>query len=104
MDSLYGAFENLVFTKTRNWKFEEISFTGPMLNILFLIDGRNNVSEIASKLMMDYNSLLKTLERLVQYNLIERKPDSPEKKQEKPSKTLCFRGVQYKPQDRMKKN
>ena len=62
---------SLVFERTSNWDFGEITVSYSMLRILSLIDGQRTIAEICESLNLTYDLLFSDIQRLHELHLIK---------------------------------
>ena len=87
---------SMVFERTSNWDFAEVTMTYRMLRILALTDGEACVAEICQTLDLTYDALFSDLQKLHEMHLVTiQAPAAPKKKAPARIKKGVFRGAAF---------
>lgn len=61
---------SLVFERTADWQFDEITISMKMINVLSALDGQRSLAEVAQLLDMQGHEILSCIQRLHDLGLI----------------------------------
>lgn len=97
-DKLYNL--SMIFEKTTDWHFPEVTVTHRMIRILSMINGKHSLAEIYEKLDLTYEALFGDLQYLHDLRLIKTAdPANPEQSGKAPSglkkKKGYYRGASF---------
>lgn len=87
---------SMVFERTSNWDFGEVTMTHRMLRVLALTDGDTSVAEICQTLDMTYDALFSDLQKLHEMRLVRiQTPAAAKKKATTRTRKGVFRGAAF---------
>jgi len=72
MDAFTESNLELIFRHAAIWDFSEAKFNGHMINILMLVDGRRNLSDIARQINLEADVVICNLNRLHNLGIVEK--------------------------------